>query len=263
MRDKSGVNVKTILFSVMVLLALGMAAPAPVAAAPITGILNITGSVIVSAANIDWYPPTGPLNGTFTTKSPGTNYFSGLFSAVPESPYAGSSLDLNAPPGPVPGFLSNFHGVGMPAEYTDLSFNLSNIVMPTSPACLDNTDYAAGQSCTFGVFLLTQGNTGVVVKLEVAGHFVDLTFGDNGTLNNATGIYTTQGDLLVRETGMTVNTIRQVVDAINRQQHIDSSYSASYSANAVPEPATLLTFGLGTAALAVHRRRRAKKQAKG
>jgi len=252
--------VKTILFSVMVLLTLGMTAP--VAAAPITGILNITGSVIVSAANIDWYPPEGPINGTFTTKSPGTNYFSGIFSAVPETPTAGSSLDLNAPPGPTPGFLNGFHGVAMPPEYTDLSFNLSNVVMPTSPTCLDNHDYAPGDSCTYGVFLLTQGNTGVVVKLEVAGHFVDLTFGDNGTLNNATGIYTTQGDLLIHETGATVNTIRGVVNAVNQGQHIDSSYSASFTAAAVPEPATLLTFGLGTAALAAHRRRRAKKQSK-
>ena len=57
--------------------------------------------------------------------------------------------------------------------------------------------------------------------------------------------------------------IHAAINAINQGQHIDSSYSASYSANAVPEPATLLTFGLGTAALAAHRRRRAKRQAKG
>jgi hypothetical protein len=254
MRDKSGVNVKKILLSVLVLLALGTAAP--VTAAPITGILNITGSVIVSAANIDWYPPTGSLPGTFTTKSPGTEYFSTIVGA-PLTPNGGSSLDLGPAAPPLPGFLNTFVGTTLPAEYVDLSFDLDAIIIPGSPACLDSTDYAAGTSCTYGVFLLTQGDSGVVVKMEVAGRFVDVTFGDPGTLNRATGIYTAQ------LTEPAINTIREVVTLINGGGSIDTSYSATYTASAVPEPATLLTFGLGTAALAAHRRRRAKKESKG
>lgn len=255
MRDKSGVDVKKILFSVIVLLALGMAAP--VAAAPITGILNITGSVIVSSTNIDWYPMVGPPSGTFTTKAPGTEYFSGIVSANPLTPNGGQSIDLGPAAPPIPGFLNTFVGTTLPSQYVDLSFNLDAIIPPTSPPCQDNVSYAPGTSCTYGVFLLTQGQTGVIVKMEVAGRFVDPTFGDPGTLNTATGIYTAQ------LTDAALDTIREVVTLINQGGKIDTSYSATYTATAVPEPATLLTFGLGTAALAAHRRRRAKKQAKG
>jgi len=239
----------------MVLLALGTAVP--VAAAPITGVLNITGSVIVSATNIDWYPVVGPVSGTFTTKAPGSEYFSGIVSANPLQPNGGQSLDLGPAVPPLAGFLNNFVGATLPAQYSDLSFNLDTIITPTSPPCQDNVDYAAGTSCTYGIFLLTQGQTGVVVKMEVAGRFVDVTFGDPGTLNTATGIYTAQ------LTDTAFDTIREIVTLINSGGSIDTSYSATYTATAVPEPATLLTFGLGTAALAAHRRRKAKKESKG
>ena len=42
---------------------------------------------------------------------------------------------------------------------------------------------------------------------------------------------------------------------------IETGWTATFIATAVPEPATMLTFGLGTAVLAAHRRRRAKKNA--
>ncbi len=253
MRDKSGVNVKKIVLSLMVLLALATAAP--VTAAPITGVLNITGSVIVSAANIDWYPVVGPPSGTFTTKAPGTEYFSGIVSADPFMPNGGQSLDLGPAAPPLPGFLRTFVGATLPAEYSDLSFDLSAILTPAAPACIAGHDYAPTESCTLGVFLLSQGLTGVVVKMEVAGKFIDVTFGDPGTMNTATGIYTAQ------LTDTDLDTIREVVARIDSGGSINTSYSATYTANAVPEPATLLTFGLGTAALAAHRRRRAKKDA--
>jgi len=108
----------------------------------------------------------------------------------------------------------------------------------------------------FSVFLLTQGQTGVTVKLEVFGSFVDLSYGDDGSLNDATGLYSTTLNQ------PQWNTIREVVDFINGGGTIDTGYTAEFTANAVPEPATLLTFGLGTAALAAHRRRRAKKSTK-
>jgi hypothetical protein len=160
----------------------------------------------------------------------------------------------------VDNFLYNF--VTTDPKYSDLAFDLDGFIAPVAPPCLPDHDYAVNESCSLGLFTLTQGSSGVDVRLEIFGSFEDPTFGDNGSPNIAIGRYTSQSPMLVNETGATVFTIRQVVDVIDAGQHINTSYSASFVATAVPEPATLLTFGLGTAALAVHRRRRAKKNQK-
>ena len=263
MRDKSGVNVKRILFSVaIVLLALGTVQP--VAAAAITGVLNIQGSVLVSQTTIDWYLPVLGGYGEISTKDPDSGYFEEIVGPL-SSPAIAQELDLDAVGGPIvpplpggaplPNFLSNFTNTPSP-EYSDLSFTLESIIIPNVAECVDGMDYVEGQTCRFGVFLLTQGQTGVTVKLEVFGSFVDLSYGDNGSLNDATGLYSTTLNQ------PQWNTIREVVDFINGGGTIDTGYTAEFTANAVPEPATLLTFGLGTAALAAHRRRRAKKSTK-
>jgi hypothetical protein len=268
MRDKSGVSVKTILFSVMVLLALGMAAPAPASAAPITGVLNITGSVIAGSATIDWYNPVLGGFGFFSTVNPGTEYFSTIVNpaAPPGAAYFGSAIDLSAPPVPVNDFLHSF--VTADPKYSDLAFDLDGFFFPVAPPCDPTHVYAVNESCSLGLFTLTQGSAAVEARLEIFGSFEDPTFGDNGSLNHATGIYTSQGALVICDDASctihlgVASTIQQVVAVIDRGDYITASYSGAYTANAVPEPATLLTFGLGTAALAVHRRRRAKKQAK-
>jgi hypothetical protein len=267
MRDKSGVTVKKILFSVMVLLVLGMA-PAPASAAPITGVLNITGSVIAGAATIDWFNPALGGFGLFSTQSPGTEYFSTIFNPAspPGTAYIGTANDLSGAPVPVNDFLRNF--VTADPKYNDLAFDLDAFFFPTAPPCDPTHVYAVNESCSLGLFTLTQGSAAVVAWLEFSGCFEDPTFGDDGSQNRATGIYTTQGALVIcDDPSCTVrlgvaSTIQQVVTVIDRGDYINASYSGAYNANAVPEPATLLTFGLGTAALGIHRRRRAKKQSK-
>ena len=240
------------LFALLAVLAFGTVTP--LTAAPIAGTLTIQGSVVVSATTIDWIPD-GPTDGTFTTKDPGTGYFSTIFSADVFNPNGGFIEDLT-PGYPIPnaGFLDDFQGVTLPAEYDDLSFTLEDVVLPGVEECQADTDYDTGDTCRLGFFILTQNDNSVGASLEVLGSFVDLTYGDDGSLNNAKGQFS---DTL---TEPEFDTIREIVDIIDTPGgSIRTGWTATFIATPIPEPATLLTFGLGTALVAAHRRRRAKK----
>ena len=83
--------------------------------------------------------------------------------------------------------------------------------------------------------------------MDITGSFVDPSLGAD---TPATGVYTTQ------VVGQGINDILEIFGP-NGAGQFSADYSAQFTA--VPEPATLLTFGAGTALLAAHRRRRAKK----
>jgi hypothetical protein len=239
------------LFAVITLLALG--AVTPVSAAPIAGTLTIQGTVVVSATTIDWIPD-GPIDGTFTTKDPGTGYFSTIFSADVFNPNGGLIEDLTpVNPPPIDGFLSDFQGVTLPAEYDDLSFTLTEVVIPGVEECVADFDYAEGDTCRLGVFILTQQSGSVNAGLEVNGFFVDPTYGDDGSLNTANGQFS---DTLNEAA---FDTIREIIDIVDSGGSIRTGWTATFVATPVPEPATMLTFGLGTALVAAHRRRRNRK----
>ena len=245
---KGGATVKKVLFTIVAVLGLGIVAP--VAAAPITGTMGIAGAVTVSATTIDWLPAGGP-DGTFGSLT-GTEYFADVFNPGIFPAYTGEALDLTGQIFPIANFLSQFEeDPEVVSEYDDLSFTLEGIIAPSAPAC-NGTETAIGTTCSLGPFTLLQTATGVDVTFDVFGSFVDLTYGDDGSLNNAIGLYTTQ------ISGATIASISATLDAGGS---INATYSADFTATAVPEPATMLTFGLGTAVLAAHRRRRAKKNA--
>ena len=249
---KFGATVKTVLLAAIVVFGLGSVAP--VAAAPISGSLRIAGTVVVSATMIDWVPTGGP-EGSLNTLD-GTGYFSNIFNPIdPTDPaYVGDAIDLIGQALPLPNFLNEFEErpLDVASEYDDLSFTLTQIIAPTAAPCA-GTETAVGTVCSLGVFTLRQTATGVDISFDVRGNFVDLTYGDDGTLNKAVGLYTTQ---------LSGATIASVSTTIDGGGSIRTTYSADYTATAVPEPATMLTFGLGTAALAAHRRRRAAKNTK-
>ena len=77
----------------------------PASAAPITGVLNITGAANVTADTIDWIPLDGGI-GEFVIVFPSSGYFAGI--DIPVNDNTGDSLDLPAGPFPVGGFLDNF-----------------------------------------------------------------------------------------------------------------------------------------------------------
>jgi len=233
-----------------------LATAAPASAAPISGILNLTGSVQVTATAIDWLPlATG--EGIFTTNAPGSGYFSQIFNPAVLPPYDGDAMDLGpASVLPLANFLNDFNTPV--AKYNDLSFTLTGFAATAAPVCTGAE--AVNQSCVLFVgspFVLTQRTTGVDVTLGVLGFFVDPTEGP-GT-NTANGIYTTQltGAL------STISAVRGVIlggaDAGWGAGAIQSSYSATYTATAtqVPEPLTMSLLGMGLAGAAFRSRRRA------
>jgi hypothetical protein len=153
------------------------------------------------------------------------------------------------------GFLSDFSDTDgtMPAEYDDLTFTLTEVVIPGITECQADTDYAEGETCRLGVFILTQNSGSVSASFEVHGFFVDPTYGDDGTLNTANGQFS---DTLNEAA---FDTIREIIDIVDNQGSIRTGWTGTFVATPIPEPATMLTFGLGTALVAAHRRRRAKK----
>lgn len=233
----------------IICLVLGFAANA--SAAAITGTLNFTGDVIVSATGVDFQDSDG-ISNAFTL-TPSTDYFAGMDTGA-LSPGYGSSVDLGAPP--IVGFLKDFkENPDVASEYDDLTFDLHTIEAPTADPCDDTVHYVLNDQCSLGPFTLVQTSTGVGIRMDITGQFVDPTY-MGGVITQATGLYTAQ------RSGTTVDAM---LDAIVADPTItfQNSYSAQITAipAAVPEPATLLTFGAGTALLAAHRRRRAKKNA--
>jgi hypothetical protein len=236
-------------------LALGLFA-LPASAAPITGVLNILGSATVTVDTIDW-APDGGATGIFVLSADSESYFDGI--EVPFPLNTGESLDLPAGPFPVANFLSNFTTPN--PEYDDLSFTLEGFDIPLIGVC-GTADASpsgilgdeTGETCVAfpgSPFQLTVGSDPATtdVSFNVFGSFVDLTYGDDGSLNDAIGIYTTNiSDM---------NPL-QIQSTILGGGAIEASYSAEFNAKAVvvPEPVSLSLTGLGLAAVAYRLRRR-------
>lgn len=245
-------RLKTVLCSSA--LALGLALPA--SAAPITGVLNILGSATVTADSIDW-APDGGATGIFVLSADSEAYFDGI--EIPFPINTGESLDLPAGAFPVANFLSNFNTPN--AEFDDLSFTLEGFEIPAVGVCgtADSSPSGilgdeTGETCVVfagSPFSLTVGANPATtdVGFNVFGSFVDLTYGDDGSLNNAIGLYTTN---------ISDMTPLQIQATILGGGSVEASYSAEYNATAVdvPEPFSLSLTGFGLAALGYRLRRR-------
>lgn len=262
-------NMRGLLFGSLVTALVGAASPA--SAVELVGSMNITGTVEVTATSISWFPNSDLDNdGVATLTGPSSGYFhnpgnGGAPIYVPESgdggPTTASILNLNfgiTPPGvlvSVPNFLTGFadSNAGAPnnfnPEYSDLTFELTMIQIPNPVlgACVDNAVYLTGQSCRLGVFLLTQNDGSVTASLNILGIFEDPSLGIESL--TATGRFSTQS-----VAGFT--TIDQLGDHLSAGNSVRTSYSAEFVAPTVPEPATLITFGVGSLLAARARRRK-------
>jgi hypothetical protein len=224
--------------------------PTTAQAVPIAGDLTLAGAVTVTATDINFLDSFGSGNEFIVIPDPGpVDYFTFLAGTF------GDALDLNylaQPVGPA-GFtpLQNF--LTFDAD-PGLSFTLEAIASCDPATCFfPNTPFNI-----FQTFNDTTGEFDTTVQMALRGTVQD-TSGPNGTgeISTFSASYTAtfQGQ-----------TIAQVMADFNADNQIDAPYSAEITARivptAIPEPATLLTFGAGTALLAAHRRRRAKQNKK-
>lgn len=272
--------------------ALSLAAvPTAAFAAPIVGHIGFSGSVIydtrgaaASGLSVVDFAPLGPApGGTGTGSVAYVDTATGYFAGMPTFPGCGgvtcatssSILDLTndvtaAPPAtfapagttlapfPIAGFLSGFTATALPALYTTLHFDLTEVLVAAGPACTGGE--GIGDSCAAGPFTLEDTNEGVKIQFDVRGNFINgadsgyyggsfsavfngLHFqsGANGSAGLFSRLDVTPQDLMCG--------ISNLEGAC--------SFSANFDpTNPVPEPATLLTLGTGAALAALRMRRK-------
>lgn len=247
------------LFAAFIVMGCLVALPGSAAAAPISGTFDIVGlaNVRVGSSWIDWGAPfntpdldciPGPnvgscaINGSTT----GSIFFTagdGSFTGIDGS--LGTLLDLEDDFAPTNTAISVDDFLTM-AFLPGYDFTLTFIPLGTgSAAGCTNTP---GDVCTppGSPFTITNGPDGSSsVLLNVRGTVTD----GSGDTSTWIGRFTTQLDM----------TALEALTAIATNGFVSASQSAGFNVSFVPEPATLLTFGAGTALLAAHRRRRAKK----
>lgn len=215
-------------------------------AAPISGTVNISGSVAVGETFIDFQPPVGPPNGAFVVSNTGnTGSFAGL------SNTAGTILDLSdtqEPPGqPFP----TLKGFVTFAAAPNISLDLTAIEPGSFSSANCFAAPAAGQTCTPAAsgngfaspFDLTNTSaTTSTAAITVHGNAVNTATGESTPF---IGIFTTQFTVPYQ-------TLLQEVAT----GEVATSYSTTFSATTVPEPMTPILLGSGLIGLGIIRRRR-------
>ena len=205
-------------------------------AAAVTGEANIAGNVNVDANSIVFNP-------TFTN-TPGameTGSFAGLTGGTIMSLYGPATGNVN-----VPGFIHFTAGVADPITF-DLTYIAPGV--GTQAACGSS---APGSLCTpngspFTLLQLTSST--VVASLQLNGSAY--------TGSPATGSSPTRG---VFSTQTVVGgTLPEIIATLNSGHSINGvTYSASFAASPVPEPASMLLMGLGLAGAGLVARRKSK-----
>src|SRR5215470_227473 len=98
----------------------------PAAASPISGEMNIAGSLTATSTSLNFLNGTSDGTGGFVTLQGGTGYFNTIASTNLASPYVGAAKNLTGTPSNVTDFLSGFTAPG----YSGLSIDLNQVVAP-------------------------------------------------------------------------------------------------------------------------------------
>jgi hypothetical protein len=266
-------------------------------AANITGTLGIGGGVFydnlaagTGLAIID-FDPTGGGEGEATVIKAATGYFSATAGLAPclggNTTCALDIYDLTnsaaaggvAPAGPmfapagadltaVPShFGKNFlHDFNDP-DADGLHFDLFQIVLQPGVPCTTGLE----TTCVLGPFVLTETAEGLRIAFDVLGWFRNDT--DNDGDDDDEGFF--KGAFSTTFLGITMEEARDRIalpggpeDLLCQvdndgdgdiDEEVTCTWDSNFAPAVIPEPATLLTFGAGSAALAAIRRRRAKR----
>ncbi|MFL6416697.1 MAG: PEP-CTERM sorting domain-containing protein [Bryobacteraceae bacterium] len=206
-------------------------------AAAVTGQANIAGNVNVSVSSINFNPAFTNTPGALETGS-----FAGLT--------GGTIMSLTGGPATgtvnVPSFISFNLGVATPVTF-DLNYIAPGV--GTLAACSSSTP---GALCTpngspFTLLQLTSST--VVASLQLNG--VAYTGSSSTGTSATTGVFSTQTVI--------GGTLPSIIQSLANGQSINGiTYSASFVASPVPEPASMLLMGLGLAGAGLIARRKAK-----
>lgn len=209
-----------------------LAASISVIAAPITGDLDISGSVRIGADFADFTPldmPPGSGLGNFNVEPTSTGTFAGL--VIPITENDGTIKDLNASIAPVgvPFSLPNFLVF---AADPSITFELTRINPGIFGAC------APGAStCSVNQFNLIDTGGATVANFNV-----------QGNIHSGTTVQTFQGSFSQSFAGQS---IADILTTVGRQGFIDSAFEANFVTTPIPEPGTMTLFGVGSALTAV------------
>jgi hypothetical protein len=260
-------------------------------AATITGTLGIGGGVFydnlavgTGLAIID-FDPTGTGEGDGNIIKAATGYFSATAGLVactncfdiydltnsPGAAGVSPAGPMFAPAGTDLTVVATHFGKNFLHGFTaepGLHFDLQQIPLQSGTPCTTGAE----ETCVLGGFKLTETEAGLRVSFDVYGWFRNNL--DMDPEDEDEGFF--KGAFSTTFTGMTMEEARDrialaggpedlkcLVDNDGNgtiDEEVTCTWDANFVPSAIPEPATLLTFGLGSAAVAAARRRRAKKQ---
>jgi hypothetical protein len=233
---------------------------------------NVTnGGVSVTAGAIDFFPPVNGTFGDFSTSTPTSiSYNNGVTNSVltPSTNPYGQVKDITVGAGTISNFIQfytsatttapNPPGTGALQQYP--VFDLTSIVPGGSNQgalndCAGVT--ALGVSCS--PFITTGPGTGFVSPFVLTRRvgYVEVDVGFNLLGRDATGETPWSGGFTTQLTNFA--TPADVQAAINRGEAVTNSYSGTFTAQVVPEPATYGLMGSSLLLLGFLRRRTNKK----
>lgn len=250
-------------FLVAAIALLGVAAVAkPAHAALITGELDFAGGVIVTATSTNWFlsvtpAPTGP-NEAFIIGSTVQDGGVPVAPLLPGNLLFETNLSFATTPAGVPLNIDLFeHACLNPPACTNLGTPAVDYVLTFIDTCPQlGPLYTCLNPSPFGFI---QNSDSVTIALQMSGIVFDEA--TKGTINTWIGSWSTQvaGAVLCHAD----HSLTPPCDAtsifgiIEGGGSVSNSYSGTkITASGVPEPATLLTFGIGSLALARYRRRK-------
>lgn len=205
------------------LTALFLAASIAMIGAPLTGDLDISGSVRIGANFAD-FTPLGGGTGDFEVEPTSTGDFNALVEGGEDD---GDIRDLNAVNAPVGVDFSLMNFLTFDADPT-ITFELTRIDDGSFGACVPGA-----VTCSVNQFNLINTGGSTVANFNVSGNIYD----DGVLVNRFRGSFSQS---------FAGRSIQSILQEVQDRGFIDSAFEANFVPTAIPEPGSMSLFALGT-----------------